>query len=80
MSTMRVETAAGDLPLPPFEFTGGDGRDVFVASYGERTRPDEEYGVLHSMYDGWPRTEQLQVSRRSPNSEPKRGSRMSSTE
>jgi GNAT superfamily N-acetyltransferase len=67
MSTRRVETAAGDLPLPPFEFTDGDGREVLVAPYGEREGPDgdpdgrdEDFEALYAMYDGWPRGEQSQ--------------------
>lgn len=60
MSTAHVETAAGDLPLPPFEFTDADGRDVFVSPHGERADPDEEFEALHSMYDGWPEGTQSQ--------------------
>ena len=60
MSTRHVETAAGDLSLPPFEFTDGDGREILVAPYGERTGPDEAFEALYAMYDGWPRGEQSQ--------------------
>lgn len=56
----QVETAAGDLPLPPFEFTDGDGRDVLVAPYETERGSEGEFEVLYSMYDGWPRGEQSQ--------------------
>jgi len=60
MSTRRIETAAGDLPLPPFEFTDGDGREILVAPYGDRTGANEAFEALRAMYDGWPRDEQSQ--------------------
>ncbi|MFC7157163.1 GNAT family N-acetyltransferase [Halomarina halobia] len=59
MSTTHVETAAGDFPLPPFEFTDGDAREVLVAPY-EGGPGDDEFEALRSMYDGWPRDTQSQ--------------------
>jgi GNAT superfamily N-acetyltransferase len=60
MSPRQVETEAGDFPLPPFECSDGESREITIAPYGEQEGQSDELEALYEMYDEWPRNKKSQ--------------------